>query len=64
MSLGMATVAGTVMILFAALLGDVLDGVVGHIVGASMINAIGAFISRACLSQKRRPSKLARQTFP
>ena len=47
MSLGMATVAGTVMILFAALLGDILDGVVGHIVGASMINVIGAlYLSR------------------
>ena len=30
------------MILFAALLGDLIDGVVGHIVGASMINAVGA----------------------
>lgn len=47
MALGMSTVAGTVMILFSALLGSLMDGVVGHIVGASMINAIGAlYLSR------------------
>ena len=47
MALGMSTVAGSVMILFAALLGDLIDGVVGHIVGASMINAVGAlYLSR------------------
>ena len=47
MALGMSTVAGSVMILFAALLGDLMDGVVGHIVGASMINAVGAlYLSR------------------
>lgn len=42
MALGMSTVAGSVMILFAVLLDSVLDDVVGHIVGASMINAVGA----------------------
>ena len=42
MALGMSTVAGSVMILFAALLGPIIDGVAGHIVGASMINAVGA----------------------
>ena len=47
MALGMSTVAGTVMILFASLLGELFDGVVGHIVGASMINAVGAlYLSR------------------
>jgi CNT family concentrative nucleoside transporter len=47
MALGMSTVAGSVMILFAVLLDSVLDDVVGHIVGASMINAVGAlYLSR------------------
>ena len=47
MALVMSTVAGTVMILFASLLGELFDGVVGHIVGASMINAVGAlYLSR------------------
>ena len=47
MALGMSTVAGTVMILFASLLGELFDGVVAHIVGASMINAVGAlYLSR------------------
>ncbi len=47
MALGMSTVAGSVMILFAVLLDSVLEDVVGHIVGASMINAVGAlYLSR------------------
>ena len=54
MALGMSTVAGSVMILFAALLGDLIDGVVGHIVGASMINAVGAlYLSRLFIPEKQ-----------
>ena len=54
MALGMSTVAGSVMILFAALLGDLIDGVVGHIVGASMINAVGAlYLSRLFIPETK-----------
>lgn len=47
MTLGMSTVAGSVMVLFASILEGVLPGIIGHILGASMINMIGAiYISR------------------
>ena len=39
---GMATVAGTVMALYAAILGPVLDGALGHILTASLISAPAA----------------------
>ncbi|NCF45573.1 MAG: nucleoside:proton symporter [Proteobacteria bacterium] len=55
MCLGMSTVAGSVMILFAALLGDVMDGIAGHIVGASMINAVGAiYLSRLFIPETKQ----------
>ena len=54
MCLGMSTVAGSVMILFAALLGGVMDGIAGHIVGASMINAVGAiYLSRLFIPETK-----------
>ena len=60
MSLGMSTVAGSVMILFAALLDPVMEDVVGHIVGASMINAVGAlYLSRLFVPETQRISDSA-----
>lgn len=41
---GMATVAGSIMGLYAAILGDVLDDAIGHIITASMINIFGAIL--------------------
>jgi len=42
------------MILFAALLGEVMDGIAGHIVGASMINAVGAiYLSRLFIPETK-----------
>ena len=47
MTFGMSTVAGSVMILYANVLADVLPGVIGHILSASLINVIGAiYVSR------------------
>jgi len=47
-------VAGSVMILFAALLGELMDGIAGHIVGASMINAVGAiYLSRLFIPETK-----------
>ena len=48
MSTGMATIAGTVLLLYTSLLGDVLPGAVGHLVTASLISAPAA-ISAAWL---------------
>ncbi len=42
MTAGMATIAGTVMVLYAAILGDVLPGVMGHILTASIISVPAA----------------------
>lgn len=42
MTLGMSTIAGSVMILFATILNGVVPGVIGHILTASIINSVGA----------------------
>ncbi|MFH1964268.1 MAG: nucleoside transporter C-terminal domain-containing protein [Acidobacteriota bacterium] len=42
MTCGMATIAGTMMILYASILGDILPGALGHILTASIINAPAA----------------------
>ena len=44
MTLGMATVAGTVMALYAAVLEPVLPGAAGHIAAASLMNAPAALM--------------------
>lgn len=47
MTFGMSTVAGSVMVLYAVTLADVIPGVVGHLLGASVLNVLGAvYISR------------------
>jgi CNT family concentrative nucleoside transporter len=47
MTCGMSTVAGSIMVLYASVLGSVVPGALGHILIASVINVIGAiFISR------------------
>ena len=47
MTFGMSTVAGSVMILYAATLADTIPNVVGHILSASVLNVIGAvYVSR------------------
>ena len=52
MTLGMSTVAGSVMVLFASILEGVVPGIIGHILGASMINMIGAiYISRLLIPE-------------
>ncbi|MEE4111844.1 MAG: nucleoside transporter C-terminal domain-containing protein [Desulfobacteraceae bacterium] len=42
MTAGMATIAGTVMVLYASILGDVIPGVMGHILIASIISVPAA----------------------
>ncbi len=47
MTCGMSTVAGSVMVLYANVLLDVVPGALGHILIASVINVVGAvFVSR------------------
>ncbi len=44
MTLGMATVAGAIMVLYATVLQSQVPGVLGHILAASMLNVIGALL--------------------
>jgi CNT family concentrative nucleoside transporter len=44
MTTGMATIAGTVMVLYATLIGDAVPNAMAHILTASLINAPGALI--------------------
>ncbi|MBC2713479.1 MAG: nucleoside:proton symporter [Desulfosarcina sp.] len=42
MTAGMATIAGTVMVLYASILGEVIPGIMGHILTASIISVPAA----------------------
>jgi len=42
MTAGMATIAGTVMVLYASILGDLIPGVMGHLLTASIISVPAA----------------------
>jgi len=44
MTCGMATIAGTVMVLYASFLADVIPGAMGHILSASLISAPAAIM--------------------
>lgn len=47
MTFGMSTVAGSVMILYSSVLADLIPGIIGHILSASVVNIIGAvYLSR------------------
>lgn len=44
MTCGMSTVAGSIMVLYASILTDQIDGALGHIIIASVLNVIGAIV--------------------
>ncbi len=44
MTCGMATVAGSIMVLYANVLLDVVPGALGHILAASVLNVVGAVV--------------------
>ncbi|UCH52571.1 MAG: nucleoside:proton symporter [Pseudomonadota bacterium] len=49
MTCGMATIAGTVMVLYASLLGPVIPGAMGHILSASLLNMVAALVVAAIM---------------
>lgn len=50
MTCGMSTVAGSIMVLYASVLRDVVPGALGHVLIASVINVVGAvFVSRVMI---------------
>lgn len=64
MSCGMATIAGTVMVLYATILGDVVPNALGHILTASLLNAPSAvIISKIMIPETKEPTP-GRMTEP
>src|SRR5262249_26790341 len=49
MTVGLATVAGTVMVLYATILSQTVDGALGHILGASILNVFSALVIGALM---------------
>jgi len=58
MTAGMATIAGTVMVLYASILGEVIPGVMGHILTASIISVPAAVtVSKIVVPETDTPSE-------
>ncbi|RED54030.1 NupC/NupG family nucleoside CNT transporter [Aestuariispira insulae] len=65
MSVGLSTVAGTVMVLYATILGHVIPGVLGHILTASIISAPAALlIARLMVPDNGEATEADRMTPP
>ncbi len=61
MTCGMATIAGTVMVLYAGILKDVLPGVMGHILTASIISAPAAVTIAKILVPETEPTTVGQE---
>jgi CNT family concentrative nucleoside transporter len=55
MTCGMATIAGTVMVLYASILSDAIPGVMGHILTASIISAPAAIMIAKLMVPETQP---------
>ncbi|MEE9270217.1 MAG: nucleoside transporter C-terminal domain-containing protein [Candidatus Krumholzibacteria bacterium] len=64
MTCGMATVAGTVMVLYASILGDVIPNALGHILTASIISAPAAITISKIMIPETQPPTPAELTTP
>ena len=61
---GMATISGTVLVLYASILNPVLPGAIGHILTASIISAPAAIlISRVMVPEHKKPSGRGRPEY-
>lgn len=56
MTAGMATVAGTVMVLYATLLADLIDNALGHILVASLVSAPAAIMFAVIMIPPSQPT--------
>ena len=57
MTCGMSTVAGSVMIIYANTLSDIIPGAIGHIVAGSVLNIVGAiYVSRIIVPEDSTPT--------
>ncbi|MBN2885450.1 MAG: nucleoside:proton symporter [Chromatiaceae bacterium] len=64
MSCGMATIAGTVMVLYASMLTDAIPNAMGHILTASLISAPAALMMAGVLIPEERARDKARDAIP
>jgi CNT family concentrative nucleoside transporter len=64
MASGMATIAGTVMVLYASILSDVVPNVLGHILTASILNAPAAVVISKLLIPQTEKSTSGELTNP
>jgi CNT family concentrative nucleoside transporter len=64
MTCGMATIAGTVMVLYASILGPVIPDVMGHILTASIISAPAAITVAKLMVPETEPLTPGRLTAP
>jgi CNT family concentrative nucleoside transporter len=62
MTCGMATIAGTVMVLYASILGGVIQDAMGHILTASLISAPAALMLAGVLVPHARDEPAGEQT--
>ncbi|HRV08150.1 MAG TPA: nucleoside transporter C-terminal domain-containing protein, partial [Acidobacteriota bacterium] len=64
MGCGMATIAGTVMVLYASLLAPIIPDVLGHILTASVANAVGAIVVTKLMIPETEPPTPGRLLEP
>ncbi|WP_024336745.1 NupC/NupG family nucleoside CNT transporter [Desulfotignum balticum] len=64
MTSGMATIAGTMMVLYANILGDIIPNVLGHILAASIISAPAAITVAKIMIPETRPVTSGELTEP
>jgi len=64
MTSGMATIAGTMMVLYANLLGDIIPNVLGHILAASIISAPAAITVAKIMIPETQPVTSGELTEP
>jgi concentrative nucleoside transporter, CNT family len=64
MTCGMATIAGTVMVLYAGILGPILPGALGHLLTASIISAPAALALSLLIIPEEKGAVAVGEIFP
>ena len=64
MTCGMATIAGTVMVLYAGILNEKIPGIMGHILTASIISAPAAIVIAKLMVPETKTPTLGRLVHP
>ncbi|TYT74670.1 NupC/NupG family nucleoside CNT transporter [Desulfobotulus mexicanus] len=64
MTCGMATIAGTVLVLYAGIIGQVIPGALGHILAASLISAPASILIAGIMIPESSPPTLGKISPP